>query len=351
MSDIRLTVNGRKYEGWKSVSIARSMESISARFTLGISERWPGQQTRLAIKPGDACRLDIVSTGEPVLVGFVDKVAVSYSDSDHSVSIDGRDMAGDLVDCSAVNEPGEWRDRTLRQIVQDIAAPFDLPVRSLTGVPEKFDRFRLEEGETAFEAIERACRARSVLAVCDPAGMITLIRATEGERATEDLRRGGNILEASGEYDHRDRFSVYTVKSQAPGYTDAEPETTLRVSAAAQDPAIGRYRPLVLMAEHASTAGNAGSRATWEANVRAARSRTVTVLKQGWFQAGSGRLWQPNQLVRLFDDWLDIDALMLITAVSLSLDERGHLASLTLRLPDAFKPEPPAPAGEASWVS
>jgi prophage tail gpP-like protein len=351
MSNIRLTVNGRKYEGWKSVSISRSMEAIAARFTLGIAERWPGQQTRLAIKPGDSCRLDIVSTGEPVLVGYVDKVAVSYSDSDHTVSIDGRDLAGDLVDCSAVNEPGEWRDRTLRQIVQEIAGPFGLTVRSLTGIPEKFARFRLEEGETAFEAIERACRARSVLPVCDPAGVITLVRATEGEYATENLQRGRNILEASGEYDHRDRFSVYTVKSQAAGFPDAEPETTLRVSANAQDRSIGRYRPLVLMAEHASTAGSAGGRAAWEANVRAARSRTVTVLKQGWFQNGSGRLWQPNQLVRLFDDWLDIDAVMLITAVGLSYDNRGHLASLTLRLPDAFKPEPPVAAEEASWVS
>jgi prophage tail gpP-like protein len=352
MYDAALTVDGRSYSGWKTVKISRSIETISAKFSLSVSERWPGEQAGQPIKPGAACRLSIPSIKQTVIIGHVDRVAPSYTSDDHSVIVEGRDLAGDLVDCSATNEPGEWRHRTLVQIVSDIAAPFGIPVEDLAGITEKFIRFRLEEGETAFEAIERACRARAALPVMSEGGTLELIRATMHNRATESLQHGVNILEGSADYDHRDRYSIYQVKSQAPGYILSDPEVTSRVKASASDPVISRFRPMVMLAEHASTADRAAERATWEANVRAARARTVKIVKQGWMQANGGGLWRPNLVVPVIDDWLDIESEMHITGVTLSYEGQGYRAILTLRPLGAFTPEPvQSPDGVPSWMS
>ena len=72
--------------------------------------------------------------------------------------IRGRDRTGDLVDCSAATMPGEWQNELLDRIVQSLIDPFGISVTVDTDIGEPFRKFRIDEGETVFEAIDRACR-------------------------------------------------------------------------------------------------------------------------------------------------------------------------------------------------
>lgn len=77
----------------------------------------------------------------------------------------GRDKTGDLVDCLAVYPGGQWRQRTLQQIAQDLCKPFghrgELWARCLTqrGRQTPFRSFTLELSESVADVLSRAARS------------------------------------------------------------------------------------------------------------------------------------------------------------------------------------------------
>ena len=133
---ITLTVNGINYDGWKANSVTKPLESLSGIFDLGLTERWPGQQMPRAINPGDSCALKV--DGELLITGFVDDVEPSFDAESHTLTVRGRDKAGYLVDCSAINSPGQWSGQTLDQIATALCSPFGIRVLTETDVGDPF---------------------------------------------------------------------------------------------------------------------------------------------------------------------------------------------------------------------
>lgn len=133
------------------------------------------------------------------------------------------------------------------------------------------------------------------------------------------------------------RYSTYRVLGQQPGNDFLGAAGAAHVRATATDPAVTRHRPLVVLAEQALDDAEAAERAQWEADVRAARARRVTVQVRGWRERGdTGPLWAPGRLAHVDDDWLGLDREMLISAVVYSLDSEGTRATLSLAPPAAY---------------
>lgn len=344
MPDVLLTVGGRRYAGWQTVRIRRGIEQIAGAFELTVSERWPGRKTPWPIRPGDACTM--AADGTTVITGHVDDVLPGFDATSHSLRVTGRDATGELVDCSAVHPSGTWEARTLLQIAGELCQPFGIPVSGPDGKP--FRRFSLQQGETVHEAIERLCRFRGLLPVSDGQGGLVLTTAGT-ERVPVRLVQDENILAASGRLSNRDRFSRYTVKGQMSGDDFTEPEQHAAPSATVDDPGVMRYRPLIVIAEGPGDSGQLKDRARWEAAVRRGRSSLVALTVQGWSHPGG--LWQPNTRVIVTSPWLQMDAEMLIVAVTLVLDEQGTRTELEVCKPEAFKrlalPEPDG--GDDLW--
>ena len=353
-NEVTLTIEGRRYEGWTSATVTRSIETIASTFAVSVSERDPGTDARRAVVPGQVCSLAL--DDEVVVLGYVDGVSVGYDASSHSVDIRGRDLTGQLVDCSAANQPGEWHEARLLDIVQQLAAPFQISVRLAaftTATREPFARFRIEEGESVFEAIDRACRIKGVLPLPSTRGGIVLglpSRARAGVR----LERGVNILSASGELSWVDRYSVYTVRGQQAGTDETWGADAAHVEAESRDRGITRHRPLTVIAEQGVSLPDARQRANWEASVRTGRSRRASVLVQGWRESRDegAALWTPGRVVRLTDDWLGLDRDMLIASVVHARSNNGGTTTqLSLYPEEALIPMPEvAEAAEAgSW--
>lgn len=333
---VELTIGGNRHGGWTSVSISRSMETVAGTFDLTLSERWPGAGTTRPIQPGARCTVAI--GGDDVITGFIDEAAPSFDAGRHQIRVAGRDATGDLVDCSAANEPGEWKDRDLTQLAAAICEPFGIAVTAAADVGAPFMSFRIEQGETAFEAIERACRMRAVLPMSDGLGGLLLTRAGGASRAGSDLASGktGNVLAAEGRYSQKDRYSEIIVKGQRAGDDHWSPEDNAEPHGKAVDATVRRHRPLILLAEDQGDAADLTRRAAWEASVRRARARAASVTVQGW-RDGAGALWRPNSLIHADIPELGLDAEMLIVAVTLTLNGEGSLATLDLAPPRAFE--------------
>jgi len=332
---IELKVNGNIYGGWKSASIPFGIEQISNSFEISVTDRWAGQDNPYPISIGSACQL--LLDGETVITGYVDDNTPQFDANSHAISIVGRDKTGDLVDCSAIHKTGQWVNATLDKIVRDICAPFGIKVIINAPLGDRFTTFSIQEGETAHECIDRACRMRAVMPTSDGKGNLVVTRAQSGAPVAE-LAQGDNILYGRGDFSMRERFSHYYIKGQDRGSDDDidSPESHTQVSATSTDSFVKRYRPLIVLAEDKGAHATFKERAEWERNVRRGRSARATVRVNGWRNV-KGELWRANTLVHVVSQHLGADANLLIVGGTYILDEtQGMVTELSLVGREAF---------------
>lgn len=334
-----LLVGGRLYGGWKRVAIERSIEQIAGSFELELTARWPGADVAQGLREGLSCEVRV--GGETVLAGYVDSYEPDLREASTGIRVTGRSRTGDLVDCAAIYKTGAWRGAKLDQIVRDIVAPFGILVELAPGLPigETFKRFRLEDGETAFAAIDRACRLRAVLCTSTAAGNVLLTLASD-ESAGVTLQEGLNVKRVRAVHSWKERHSQVIVKAQTPGDDDEFGDQAAQLKATAKDAEIDRYRPLIVMAEHHTSSKSLADRAAWEVLVRMGRGKRGRCTVAGWRTGRNGMegpLWKPNTVARVVSPRMNLDADMLIVGCSYQLTEAGRETELTFVRREAFE--------------
>lgn len=330
--ELRLVIASKVFRGFETLSLNRSLEAAAGTFSLTVNtkEPWP-------ILPGQEVHLHLGS--QQVARGFVDRVAPELGENGRRIKVDGRDRTAELVDCSAMTGFGEWHETPLERIVADLCREFSIGLRYEAPALPSFPLFALQPGETAWEAIERACRLRAVLAYPSTTGDLILTRQTT-VREAEVLREGENVKSADATIDHSERFYEYVVRGQQFGTDEAYGDLAAGIEGKARDPAIRTQRRLIILAEGAVSDATAQARAEWEATTRAARGTKLSVEVQGWRQRG-GKLWAPNQLVPVEIPALMLESDMLVCSVAFGLsDSEGSTTKLELMRPDAFAPQP-----------
>ncbi|MFH5926448.1 phage baseplate assembly protein [Roseomonas xinghualingensis] len=355
---VELQIGARIFTGWKGLRVSRELDRMASDFELTAAGRWPGQGE--PIKP--FMPVVIRLGGTVVLTGHVDVVAPTIEARRHEVLITGRSKTADLIDCTPELRGSELRGATLDAVARALATPFGVTVRAETEMGEPFkSEAMLDHGETAFEAIERLCRLRSVLATDAPDGALVLARTGQG-RAKDSLQEGRNIEKAKVLLDGSERFSRYIVQAQKPtaassssdGDGDLEDEdeaerpsagVQVSVLGSADDPEVPRYRPRILKGEAAMTTAQARERAVWAATTARAKGLQAIITTKGWLQS-DGLPWLSNTLVQVNAPTLLMQGEMLIAGVSYILDEQsGRTTELTVGPPGAWTPKPP-PVGE-----
>lgn len=336
---VTIEINGTRFGGWERVRIDRSIETLSGAFSLGVSERWPGNESiSRGIKPGDRC---VVRIDKDVVVsGYVDDVDPSLDAESHDIDISGRDNTSDLIDCSAIHKPGQWSKLRLEQIAQELIDPFKgITIKTQVDTGERFTKFALEPGETVHEAIMRMCKLRAVLAISD--GLGNLIFTTAGKSKTNTaLIEGKNIKSIQGHFSHLERFSEVHVKAQSQGSDHQKAAVTTGWKGTAKEPEIKRYRPLLVMAEGQANTKQCQERAAWEVATRSGKGTRINIQVAGWRQnkTEGSPLWSINSLAWVQSDTLKIKQSLLIASVSFSLDESGgEITDIELVKPDAYK--------------
>jgi len=333
MMDLRLKVDGQLYGGWQEVRIKRSIETIAGSFDISVTERWSGQDTPRPIRPGVACALLIGK--QPIITGYVDDVSASYDAGSRTVSVSGRDKTGDLVDCTvAVNF--QFPGFTILDIAQRLCQPFGITVTADTDVGRKFSTYAQNPGDSVFNALDGAAKIRGVLLLSDGVGGLIIARAGT-QRLPTVLALGDNIKAASATFSHKDRFSEYTatghqeVQSGDPFYA----KTAFHLTAKSVDPVITRHRPLTMRVDKLIDRAQLQERVDWERNVRFGRSQQIQYTVQGWTYDGE-RTWPINQLVAVKDEFIGIDADLLIVSTAFILDDNGSRTELTLAPREAY---------------
>lgn len=337
---VTLTVGGLDWAGWKSVEVGAGFERQARDFNLAITWDWPGQTVPAQpIKQGDQVQVRIGA--DLVLTGWVFATPVSYDAKQVTLSIVGRSLTADLVDCAAA--PGQWRGQTVQQIVTALVAPYGIQVVSEVADTARITDHAVEPGESVFESIDRLLTLFRLFSTDDVAGRLVLAQPGSAGRAADRIEPGYNVLSAAAPLDFSGVFSDYQVSGQRAGTDEVFGQDASEVSAALTDPRSPRYRLLLIHESGQMTPALAQARANWERGQRVGKALSVTYTLQGWRQA-SGALWRPNQLVRVVDPLVGLAREMLISEVKYSQTrDGGTLATLTVAPSEGFAPEPKDP--------
>lgn len=339
MAKLGLKVNDRVYDGWLNVRVSRSMQQVAGSFDLELSQRWQGNPAAVRLQAGMECQ--VVIDDQPIMTGYIDSALPSYDDSNHSLSVSGRDRTADLVDCSA--PPTQFRNMTFAELARQVCQPFGIEVVDLLKDASPFRKdYKSNDGDSAHELLEMAARARGGLLTTDGRGRLVITRAGQA-RAKDALVLGRNILSASGGQDLREVFSRYVLKSQHQASLFDDAERAAAVVGRATETLLKRYRPLTLIADQPLSPKECSTRVQWERDVRRARAQAITYRVRGWLQS-DGTPWRPNLLVTVDDSYQGIKGDRLITDVNYGLDDGGEVVELATMEPAAFAlmrgPEP-----------
>lgn len=340
---VELQVGGIAYSGWTTVEIERGIDQMTGTFSLRLAARERTGAEDWPIAEGAECR--VVLAGAPLITGYIDSFTTFVGPEERGIDVRGRDRTADLVDCSAIHSPGSWRGRKLEQIAAELLEPFGIAIAlsGETGAP--FTKFALQQGETVFAAIERMCRYRGLVAWSAGDGVLRIGNPDSGQSIGR-LEEGDNVIFANCSRAVSDRFSDYIVKGQAAGSDDRNGAAVAQVRGDARDPAITRYRPLLIIGEEQSDRASLLKRAQWEAAVRSGRSQSAQITVPGWLME-SGKPFVHGMRADCDVPSARIAGSLLIERLSFSRDaEGGTVTTFDLVPPEAWtqlaEPEPSA---------
>lgn len=345
------TVNDVTYKYFKSYEVQRSVEDLAGSFSLEISNK-AGKVMPMQI--GDSVQIRV--NNYPILTGYIEKLKATYSDSEHTISMAGRDKVADFVDSTIGTKLELKAPITLEQIIKLVMKNINMtgvPIINNAGKLDAFNAGDLVSGqvdETIFEFLEKYTRKRQVLMTTDGNGGFVLARAgskkAEGRliHLLDDDRN--NIIDASVEYDDTERFYEYRVHSQGNPTAgnnigkSSNKELTNRIGIA-YDPYIRKTRVLDITAESSTDSATLKKRAEWEANIRMARGFSYSATVYGHSGIEGGKPWEPNTKVSVSDDFALISESLIIKSVTYSLSVgEGSKTDLEMVDPDSYLPEP-----------
>jgi len=331
---LTLAVDGERFAGWVKIDVERSLDLFSHNFSLAYVDRWASGNKPWPIREGAKAQVHFGS--KLIMTGRVNYGEWLVNDEDWTLTSRGRSLTGDLEDCSAIYKTGHWKKAAPLTIVKNLIADYKLTaVSAALEALTPLARFALQEGESVHDAIERLCKAASLLAVTTPEGNIELVRS--------DIPRGrivevpvGSATQRRVSTNDSERFSNYYVVGQSSGNRNHNGEAVATQKDGVEDESVERHRPLVVLAEHGvAQRAQLKARATWERNVRAGRSMRYTILIPGAL-APNKEPWTPGWHCVVKDGPLGIDDTLLLVRANIRGGSDELMTELEFTLPEAY---------------
>lgn len=345
---VTVKVGGRIYSRWIGTRVTRGLKRCVSDCNLSaVGEFVP------AFLPGQACTVfdgpDLLLTGYAVS----DEFNVEAQSTGTNIIIQSKTQ--DLVDCMllGVFPTTGFNGYKLDAIARTVAAKFGISVVLGPGV-NVGDAFpdATFGSEPAFSYLERLARQRGVLLTDDEYGnlVLTTVQTTRAPGSLV-MGQGGNVYSARGRLNSKERFSQYTVVSQA-GILQTGTTVQTNIVGKATDAGVTRFRPWAGIAESALLPDDAQLRANWEAAHRSGEAvqATLSVPEWRWGNPQTGPLWRVNQVAKCVVPRLSLDQDYLISEISYLYDGQGKRSEITVAPPSAFSPEPVVKPNAGAWV-
>ena len=347
---VELYIGGKKFEHFTRYSIDADLYQAADSFSIELSR----PEERIAA--GSPCQLYI--NGERELTGIVDRVRRGYDKRGTTVTLEGRDLMGLLVDhyCEqfttvqgkTVKELANMLLKTVpfinrRQVYyqEEVVGKLkgkkqtvSTPLAGFLDTPQK--QSQIEPGMTVFEVLSIYAGSRGLLFYGLPDGSFVFGRPNSSGPASYRLGsrldgRGNNVKSGAETVDLSRRWSKIKVISQHQGH-DADGLDATRVNAVERllDDSFPYYKPFVTRLNNDSQTPKLHARLLQEKQRFEGYQLEYTAA--GHSQAG--RNWRINELCNIEDESLPVRGDFLVFGRTFQMDKRsGSTTSLRLGLP------------------
>jgi len=348
---LTLEVDGKEFSNFTEASASIALDQFVNTFSFGATSDEP---QGFPVRVGDEVR--VLADGNPIVTGFVESLNGSHSSNSRIINISGSSKTADVVD-SAINQIVFNTPISLKGVIEKILREIGSSLKVTNEVSgladfEKSELIASKPGQGAFSLMEQYARKRQVFVRTDIGGNILISRNPSIESGLRILSRfkddDNNVKSARISIDHSARFNKYIVISQQNQTSlfsigeDPGADNVSNQSGQAIDSDIRTSRTFTFTAENATDNNGLVERAVWEANVRRSRSLTHTAIVVG-HSAGNGP-WSVNDLVRVIDEWEDVDAVMLIDRLTFRFSGEGSVTEIRCVAPDSYTLQASEPA-------
>jgi prophage tail gpP-like protein len=342
---VTVSVGGQSYTGFRRVTVRRKFSDAAGSFHITIAAEDGPYASAWTFKAG--AEVSILFNGDLALRAFVDRYQPELSAHKRAdIEVSGRSRGQDFIDSSALHKTGEFKNKTVVQIAQELDQ-FGVGITSdqqLDPVPV----YRLAPGETCFRAIEKMCRAQGVWQSGQADGSIKITVAGQGRNGP--IIEGQNLKTGKADHNWSNRHSHVVVRGQRPVGHGAQ---AMEIQATSQDDALTRYRPVLVVQDDDTDQKRAQKRADHRRDSEAGNSLKAHCTMQGFHDDG-GALWAPGNLSYLESPFLGISQDMAIDEVDCTQDRHsGSLTKLALVDPRALGAKSARKGGSANaaWNS
>lgn len=294
---VSLVVGGKLHSNWSRYDIDSDLMKAADGWTF---ELFTGGEA-LPDSVQEGAPMEVHVGRERVMVGFIDDIVETDSRENLSVSITGRDLVGQLLDCSAPIFAAN--QVTLENIIKQAALPLGIKrYRIEAEHMQRHDRVAIDPGVSAWDAVREAAEVAGLWPWLEPDGTLVVGGPdyTRPPVATLILSRSqpdkNNVISISRTRSMADRASEITVLAQGHGTGQAEGQHAIK--AKVRDRGVSLYRPRIVTCGDADNAEMANTYARKLQADSRLNGLTLQVEVPG-HRTESGQLWKPGQRVVL----------------------------------------------------
>lgn len=324
---LTLTIGGLTHGNWQSYDIDSDLLTPADAWRVQLG----GTLLPEAVQPGADC---IIRLGtDAVMVGVVDDVSEDLDKRGHRVSLSGRDLAGQLLDCSApvFNE----LQVSLERVLKLVCTPLGISDwRIDAAAADTRHKVSTTPGQSGWEVLQNAAEANGLWPWFDPAGQLVLGRPDipQDARATLTLSRDhperNNVLSASRHRTLQEVYSEVRVLGQAAGGEGVRAMHGVWGKAVMVNPP--RRRLKIVTDYDADTPRVADHRANKALHDGLLRADAISCTVRG-HRTDDGLPWTPGMRVALNLDALGVTGVWLLMARKFRGGrDSGTLTDLTL---------------------
>lgn len=303
---VTLLINGKTHGQWTNYDIVSDLLTPADDFSVTLGR--PVDAKPDTVRAGD--KVEVRVGGDTVLSGRIDRVQTVTEKSGKTLTIQGRDDAGVLLDCSAPLFNAQ--DMDLNQIIEKIVKPLGLAkIRIDAAKTDKTHKVQIEPGSRAWDALLEYAEANGLWPWLEPDGTLVIggpdyTAAPVAELVLRTNGQNNNIKRLEVNRDMAARYSEVTVLAQSHSGKN-------NIKATAKDESVKLHRPLIVTEPDIDSQAQAQRKAKKRLADSRLEGLTITATVQG-HRTDDGTLWQPGQRINVLSELDGIDAVYFLMA-------------------------------------
>ena len=343
---VTLLINGKTHGQWTNYDIVSDLLTPADDFSVTLGR--PVDAKPDAVRAGD--KVEVRVGGDTVLSGRIDRVQTVTEKGGKTLTIQGRDDAGVLLDCSAPLFNAQ--DMDLNQIIEKIVKPLGLAkIRIDAAKTDKTHKVQIEPGSRAWDALLEYAEANGLWPWLEPDGTLVVggpdyTAAPVAELVLRTNGQNNNIKRLEVNRDMASRYSEVTVLAQSHSGKN-------NIKATAKDESVKLHRPLIVTEPDIDSQAQAQRKAKKRLADSRLEGLTITATVQG-HRTDDGTLWQPGQRINVLSEPDGIDAVYFLMARTFT-GGRGQPTETVLTLKEdgawVLDADPPKKSGKTKRPS